>query len=299
MHLFKKKQKYIPGRRLATADESLDIVGASNSFRRNQTLANSQLAQSPRSQAHHLTIHRRKVLLVFGVVLLSVIFLWLLISNFTARVSVSVFNSNMSKTLDRANYEKVIQDFLDTNPMSRFTFFLDKVALNAFVSSKLPEVNMVSQQGMLQIGQTGFALTMRRPVAGWVINNKQYYVDAIGESFDINYFDNPSVQIIDNSGAANQSDTVVASRRFLGFVGKVVSESAGAGYTVTKAVLPPNTTRQLELSIKEGDYTVKLSIDRAAGEQIEDMVQALRYFNSKGYKPAFIDVRVSGKAFYK
>jgi len=284
---------------LATMDVKPDTE-SSNAFRRNQTLViGSDQAQSPRAKTHHLTIKRRKVMAIFGIVVLSSIFLWLLISNFTARVSVSLFNSNISRTFEKSNYEKVIQEYLDANPMSRFTFLLDKTALNAFVVSKLPEVNTVSQQGMLEIGQTGFALTMRQPVAGWVINNKQYYVDASGESFDINYFDGPPVQIIDKSGAANQSDVVVASRRFLSFVGKVVSESAGRGYTVTQAVLPPNTTRQLELSIKEGGYVVRLSIDRAVGEQVEDMDRAIKYFSARGLVPSYIDVRVSNRAFYR
>jgi hypothetical protein len=44
---------------------------------------------------------------------------------------------------------------------------------------------------------------------------------------------------------------------------------------------------------------VKLLIDRGAGEQVEDMDHALVYLKSHGLAPGYIDVRVSGKAFYK
>jgi hypothetical protein len=154
---------------------------------------------------------------------------------------------------------------------------------------------------MVGIGVTNFAVTMRTPVAGWQINNKQYYVDSNGYPFESNYFPDPSVQIVDNSGITYKlgTTTAIASNRFLSFVGRIVSLTKASGYTVTQAILPPETTRELEVRLKETSYYVKLSIDRPAGEQVEDMVTAIKYFTAHGQSPQYIDVRVSGKAFYK
>ena len=91
----------------------------------------------------------------------------------------------------------------------------------------------------------------------------------------------------------------IASNRFLSFVGRVVSLTKASGYTVVQAMLPAETTRELEIKLKEGDYLVKLSIDRPVGEQVEDMIAAVRYFTGSGQTPKYIDVRVSGKAFYQ
>ncbi|HZJ34809.1 MAG TPA: hypothetical protein VFD55_02210, partial [Candidatus Angelobacter sp.] len=194
---------------------------------------------------------------------------------------------------------KVIQEYLNINPMSRLQFFLDQSALTKYVSDKLPEVANVKQQGSMGIGETDFSITMRTPVAGWMINDNQYYVDSDGISFEQNYFLPPSVQIVDNSGASLQTGTAIASKRFLSFVGRVVSLAQTSGYTVTQAILPANTTRELEISLKDVSFSVKLSIDRSAGEQVEDMSRAVQYFISNGRAPSYIDVRVSGKAFYR
>lgn len=296
MNLFKKSQNNVPRRRLDVNSDNFDVK-MSGGFKRNQTLS-GYTPPSPRVKTHHLAVHRRKVFGVFMIILLSAISLWLLISNFTAQVTVNM-HGIMSKQFDQSVYSKIIQEYLDINPIERIRFLLNQSTLSSFVVSKLPEVDNVKQQDMNEIGGTNFGVVMRAPVAGWLIDSKQHYVDANGVSFDKNYFDAPSVQIIDQSGATSQSGAAVVSQRFLGFVGRIVSQSKASGYTVIQAILPPNTTRELEIRLKEGDYLVKLSIDRSVGEQVEDMVLAIKHFTDIHQRPQYIDVRVSGKAFYK
>ena len=66
-----------------------------------------------------------------------------------------------------------------------------------------------------------------------------------------------------------------------------------------QVIIPASTTRQVELRIKKVSYPVKFSVDRPAGEQTEDMARVIKYLKSKGVNPDYVDVRVSGKAFYK
>lgn len=309
MKLFKKKQSNIPRRRLVERETSTPT--SSDIFRRNRTLtgttsnhlgsANTKSdLESPRTHVHHLTTKRQKVFSILVVVIASAVFLWLLVSNFTATVAVSASSSvAMSKPIGSTRYQKVIQEYLNVNPMSRVHFLLDQSALTAYVSNELPEVSSVAWQDMVGIGKTNYVITMRIPVAGWKIDDKQYYVDSKGVSFELNYFSAPAVQIVDNSGILPQTGTAIASNRFLGFIGRVVALAKASGYTVTQAVLPSGTTRELEVRLKDSNFLVKLSIDRPAGEQVEDMVSAVRYFTSRGQIPNYIDVRVSGKVFYK
>lgn len=311
MNLFTKKKSDIPARRQVDYDVRPQAQPvASNIFRRNRTLTGTTSnnmgsagirsdLESSRTHAHNLTDHRRKVLGALVIVLVSAVFLWTLISNFTAAVAISVPSATISKSIDKSRYEKAIQEYLDINPMGRFHFILDQSALSSFVSDKMPEVSGVVQKGMLSLGQTDFAITMRIPVAGWKINNKQYYVDSNGISFEQNYFASPTVQIIDNSGASSATGEAVVSNRFLSFVGRVVAEAKTSGYIVTQAVLPLNTTRELDIKFKGSNSYIKLSIDRPAGEQIEDMDKAVKYLASRSFSPSYIDVRISGKAFYK
>ena len=70
------------------------------------------------------------------------------------------------------------------------------------------------------------------------------------------------------------------------------------GYTVSEAILPSNTTRQLNIRIKDNDLLIKMTIDRSAAEQVSDMSRAVKYFTSNNLMPTYIDVRVDNKVFY-
>jgi hypothetical protein len=314
MGLFAKKQTPdVPRRRQSDSGETrrpADTTGSQYMFQRNRTLTGSTSndissvqrttddLRSPRTQAHHLAIQRRKISsILFGVIVLAALLLWLLLQ-FTARVSIVVSDTSLSRPIDSSLYETAMNDYFAMQPVTRLRFAMDLADVTAYVHQILPEVESVDRVQLGGIGETAVSMTLRRPVAGWTINNKQYYVDASGVAFERNYFANPTVQIVDDSGAALQQGTAVASNRFLGFVGRVVSLSEVNGYTVTQAVLPVGTTRQLEVRIEGVASRVKMSIDRPAGEQVEDMVRALTYMTAQGISAEYIDVRVSGKAFY-
>jgi hypothetical protein len=304
MKLFRKKKSDLPRRR--SIENVKKTTSSPNIFKRNRTLAGTSSVNSksdigsPRVNARKLSIRRRKIVGVLLLVIIAAVPMYLLISNFTASVSISSDDASVSKPIDSIKYEKAIQNYLDVNPLSRISYFLDESALTAYVSNKLPEVLNISKGDMAGLGKTSFIITMRTPIAGWQINDKQYYVDSKGIPFEQNYFLPPSVQIVDNSGVSLKSGTTaIASNRFLGFVGQVVSLAKANGYTVTQAALPVNTTRELQIRLAQGNQLVKLSINRPAGEQVEDMVTAIKYFTSLGQSPEYIDVRVSGKAFYK
>jgi len=311
MGLFKRKKIDAPRRRSAVVRETKVTDSSSAIFKRNRTLTGTTSSrfsssetkldlESPRVKAHHLVSQRRKGLSILLIIFFSTIVLGLVIFNFTASISISLSDSAISKDVDSSLYEASIGEYLDINPMSRLHFLLDQSALASYMSSNgLPEVMAVEQRGSTVPGKTNFVVTMRNPVAGWQIDDKQYYVDSRGIPFERNYFSSPDVQIVDNSGASMQTSTAVASKRFLSFIGRVVSLSKSSGYIVTRAALPVGTTRELEISLKEVDYLVKLSIDRSAGEQVEDMARAIQYFTDNGKSLSYVDVRVSSKAFYK
>lgn len=313
MSLFTKKQSDIPRRRQSTLPHAVRQAatpGEGNIFRRNRTLTgttSNHLAatrskndlESPRTHAHNLAMYRRRVAGVLLMVLLGAAVVLLLLSQLTAQPVVSVSDTAISRPVDTSKYEKAIQNYLEMNPFSRLRFILDQTALNAYIQQQLPEVAHVTQRGFIGVGKTDFELTMRAPVAGWKIGANQYYVDANGVPFQQNYFATPAVQIIDNSGVTVEQGTAIASNRFLGFVGRVVALSGQAGYAVSQAIIPSGTTRQLEVRLKDSNFLVKLSIDRPAGEQVEDMGRAVKYLISRGQSPQYIDVRVSGKAFYQ
>lgn len=303
MKFSRTKKSDVPSRRLA-GSESRPISEQSTQFRRNRTLSGVQRREddpsaSSRSRVHHLTRQRQKLSGILLIVLVGTALLAVLITQLSARVIVAGSSKPLTTKADPAIYEKVINDYLAINPAGRLRFALNENELSDYATTITPEVARIKQSSVENIVDTHFTITFRQPIAGWQINGRQYYVDETGVVFQKNYYETPSVQIIDESGVSPEQGTTVASARFLSFVGRVVALSKSGGYEVTEAILPVGTTRQLEIRLKNIKPLVKLSIDRGAGEQVEDMTRALIYLNSKGVAPEYIDVRVGGRAVYK
>ena len=313
MAIFRKKaDQSVPRRRVAQEFErDTARSNAQHTFRRNRTLTGSTSNTvtssshiqpdmvSQRSHAHNLTRIRRRIGSIFlGITVTAICVYWLL-TQLTAQVTIAFADTTISRTLDTSVYQKAINDYMGIHPLSRLRFMLDLTSLSQYMAATVPEVDSVSSAQMGSISETTFTLVMRKPVAGWKLGTKQYYVDAKGVAFERNFYASPGVQIVDQSGAALQQGALIASNQFLSFVGRVVALSKARGYTVTDAILPAGTTRQLEIKLSGVAPLVKLSTDRPAGEQVEDMARSLVYLASHGQAPSYVDVRVSGKAFYK
>jgi hypothetical protein len=306
MGLFSKKQPETSRRRQSDAlNESLN---ERYTFRRNQTLtgslspnvvtANDMSAQirSPRAHVHELARRRQHVGLIFLMISLVCVVLGVLILQFTA--SVRVRSSELTTQLD-GRYVHDIEDYLNRQPVERLRFLLREDHLLAYLQSVAPEVASLEVDGAAGYGTTGFVVTMRQPIVAWNINGKRQYVDTTGTAFTRNYFDDPAVQVVDESGLQVAGGETVASNRFLGFIGRVVGLSRQANYAVTDVILPRGMTREVDIRLDGVGYPVRFSVDRPAGEQVEDMDRAMTWLNAQDKKPEYLDIRVSRRAFYK
>lgn len=313
--LFGKKNDELPRRRQLDVEQRAKQRQAegtgSTLFRRNRTItgslsssvtsatelnANADL-MSPRAHVHHLSAHRRRLSAILTMVVVGSLFLIWLLYEFIAGVHISATNNGI--VIDETRYQKAITAYLNTHPIERFRFVLNEKQLAAYLRLQVPEVSDVTSGGAAGFATGQFDITFRQPVASWLIGSNQYYVDKDGVSYQVNYFEQPTVKIIDQSGVPQVAGTAIASTRFLQFVGRTVNTAQVGGLVVEQAIIPSGTTRQIEVKVAGHSYPVKLSLDRPVGEQVEDMERALKYFDSKGQSPEYIDVRVSGKAFYK
>lgn len=278
-------------------------------FKRNRTLTGSLSTsvssanemggdlRSPRVHAHHLTAHRRRLSTILTFVLFGIALLTWLIYEFTASIHVSPTDS--SAMIEQERYQKVIDEYYAVHPIERLRFLTNVDELRKFMNRETPEVASVGVGGSAGFATSQFDLTLRKPIASLLIGNTQYYVDSTGIAFQNNYYQQPTVRIVDQSGVPQTAGTTVASTRFLSFVGRAVAIAKDYGLTIEQAIIPSGTTRQIELKAAGYTYPAKLSLDRPVGEQVEDMQRALAYFESKKLKPKYVDVRVSGRAFYQ
>lgn len=312
MALFSRNKKTeLPRRRQAAfRDEEHKSADLDEryTFRRNRTLTGSSSSQisspgesnaqikSPRVQAHELVQKRRHIGATLLLVLSSAGILFFLVSQFTANAVVRA--TDVTQQLD-AGYGGIIESYLSTQPLERLRFMTNVEHLSEYVASHAPEVKSVSLDGSAGFGKTTFVLELREPTVGWTINGRQQYVDSSGTAFSRNYFTSPAVQVVDKSGIQVQAGQAIASNRFLGFVGRAVALAKLQGFIVKQVIIPAGTTRQVELQLSGVGYPIKLSIDRGVGVQVEDMARAVRWLKTHGRSPKYLDVRVSGEAFYR
>lgn len=304
MKLFRRNDssRSVPPRRRGDIELVHDEPKTSTAFRRNQTLGQPRRTkpeESSRSRAHQLTSQRRKMSMALLVVAIAVTVMVVLLTQMIARVSVSQSSEQLSTAFDGAPYEERINEFMAKNPASRLRFALQEDALSQYVSVALPEVKSLQLRGMSDIVNGQFTITFRKPVASWSIDGAQYFVDSSGIVFGKNYYDTPPVTIIDEGGVRPENGETIASGRFLSFVGTVISLVEEGGYEVTEAIVPIDTTRQLDIRIKDVGPRIRLSIDRGAGGQVSDMKAALKHLASKNIGAEYVDVRVAGRAVYR
>lgn len=317
------KPAVVPRRRLSEQPRrgESDMNGAARpaatTFRRNRTLTGSSsesvrpaseltgVIQSPRATAHHLRQTRRRL----GVWLLAglggAIVMIMLLQQFTAEVRVSIVGQVRPLTSDQqAHMAAPIERYLSTRPLERFRVLLDESMLATYLQAEgLREVEAVTSVRMDGIGQTVIQLKVREPVARWTIGDEQRFVDKNGVVFATNFYEVPPVAIRDESGIAarNEADMqAVTSGRFLTFVGRGVGLLARDGLKITSVVIPADTTRQVHMVIAgKPQLPIKMTIDRPVALQVEDAVRAYRHLAGQGRTAKYLDVRVSGMAYYR
>ena len=290
----------------------MDIEEQGIAFRRSRTLtgtassnvssvneSKSQL-KSPRLKEHELKKHRRILIVgLFGLVTLSIACVWLL-DQYIVSVNSITSSQKLARPLASNDYRFVIQKYLDSHPVERFHFLLHDVQLNEYVRQQRSEVESVHIVNAKGLVTNNAVVTLRRAVAVWQVKEVKYYVDASGETFQNNYFAEPVVSVKDESGIKPDTNQLVASTRLLRFLGQTVAglNAAGLG-AVTSVTIPGGTLRELDVALTSRPYRIKTHMDRDAAGQVSDIIAALKYLDGKKITPEYVDVRISGKAFYR
>lgn len=316
MGLLRKKSAPVPRRRLETYQQgreqspSVDAPANPYAFRRNRTLVGSLSSnvtsvnehgaelKSPRVHAHHLRRHRRRAGLALFALLAICVGLGYLMYESIVNVAVT---TSAPGTFNSATYQSAIHEYLMAHPLERFRFSLNTSGLTTYLQAHgYPEVQSIDPTLPYGgIGRADVHVVFRNPAVVWHTGGTVLYVDAQGNAFTRNYYQEPDVEVVDQTGIPANGGQVLASDLLLGFIGKVVGRMSENGLTVSQIILPPNTTHQVQVSVQGVSYPIKFSIDRPVGEQAEDAARAIRYLASKGISAQYLDVRVSGRAYYQ
>lgn len=283
-------------------------------FRRSRTMQGSTssnvksanqkktVLKSDRLKKQQQDRRKRIIFILLSIVLITIIGVWYLISQYAVGVGSISFQPATDKAPPSELYKKAIVDYMSVRPAERFRFALSQERLSQAVSNQLPEVKKIYKNGA-DSNNINFKIELRKPIASWKTSNKQSFVDEEGVSFTHNYFSDPGVSISDNSGAAanSKNDTkAVVSERFLRFLGRLIAltNTSGLG-EVKEASIPRATTREIDIKLEGRPYLVKTHIDRDPAATVEDIKRVVGFVEQKKVTPSYIDVRVTGRAFYK
>lgn len=289
------------GRRGLYTEEFRNDKPLDTTFRSGATLKTFHVddhEKSERQKKQDLRARRRKI----GVILVTIAVICSLglIVLLQYSGSFNSFSSNaptLSKT-DSDKYRTIVSEYFANNPFERFIFGRRDQNLNNFVSDRAPEVESVkvSISGLMTSKLT---ITFRQPVVMWSSGAGKSYVDKNGVVFSVNYFSEPNVSISDKSGVVADDDMVTSSN-FLSFVGQVTSEiDNDSDFSVEKVVIPSGAIRYVEFYLTGHSYPFKAQIDRNASSQANDIIAMAKYIDANSLYPSYVDVRISGKAYWK
>ena len=265
-------------------------------FRRGKTISRHQKEHSERSENQKLVIRRRKLGAFFMILAIFISLISIFLFQFISKVSVV---SNESKSQSLSKYEKSVEEYLNINPSERILSNLNKNALLESLQKDYPEVLSISDIKFNGLTSYKIYLNFRKPVASWLVDGKEFFVDSEGVSFNVNNFEKPSLNIIDDSGAIVSNGKNVASSSFFSFIGKLVSAANKQGLEVSKIRIPPLSLRQVEVSVKGVSYFARMSTADSAEGQIINFKKAIEYFGTHKISPNYIDLRIEGKGYYK
>lgn len=199
-----------------------------------------------------------------------------------------------------ASYQKSLAEYFGQHPEQRFGPLLKPDSLEAHLRLRHGEIGAAMVHRSWYGAVVDTAVYFRKPLLMWQVGQRHYYVDAQGVAFEYTPFKEKMVTVTDQSGIVADSGSSVASTRFIQFLGKLVGSlgSSGRAAKVTEVIIP-RATREIDIRLEGRGYPIKTHIDRDPLRQAEDIINALGYFDAKGIKPQYVDVRVEGKAYYK
>jgi hypothetical protein len=279
-------------------------------FRRSRTLTGSvspdvtTIAESrgqlktDRLKAHELRAHLGHVLRLFAGVVAVCLILGFLVANFIFSPGIELGQSGVHQP-DYSAYKKSVYSYFADHPIERFGFVLKDQDLENYLKANHSELASAAVDHDWYGGNVHVTLFFRQPLLMWKAADKQFYVDGQGTAFSYNHFSDPAVTITDQSGLPADQSGVVASSRFIRFLGRLVGALDGYHKGKVAEVIVPKSTREIDLKLQGRGYTIKTNSDRDPLQQAEDIANTLAYFDAHGLNPAYVDLRVSHKAFYK
>lgn len=107
----------------------------------------------------------------------------------------------------------------------------------------------------------------------------------------------PTIEIVDESASTTGGKI---TNRMREYIGQLESDLRSYNLTPLKAVIRPDSIREVDLYLDGYTGFIKTVIDRSSAVTAEDTDRMLRYLAGQGIADfEYIDVRIDGRAFWK
>lgn len=224
-----------------------------------------------------------------------------------SRVSVTSNASSKLTAEQRLLYEDAILQSYRSHTLAGQWWLADTTALSFALLKQFPEIEHISFSSKIPLSsELQTDIRFRKAVFSWKDSNgSQLLVDKSGVLFTKNL--DPSVntskliKIEDQSGIVIDSGEAALSSSAVQFIGQLHTKLPPlyGGAPITKVVIP-QSTREVQVQVKDIKYNIKFSTSRDVDAQIGELGSLLPYLKSKNVNPnEYIDIRLEHKVFYK
>lgn len=198
------------------------------------------------------------------------------------------------------NYRDSARNYLGTfRDRSKITF--DENSLSADFKRDYPEVNAVSVELPVFSSKPVIRLSIAGPAFFLKSGDKEYVVDSDGRAVGPKslYQRAKLAEVIDSAGLPVSLGKQVLSTANVLFITDLINQSKKSGVPIKSLVLS-DTPQELDLRTTDQPYMVKFYLSGDPKDQIGQFLAARNDFKQKNIRPdQYLDVRVSGRIFYK
>jgi len=277
------------------SDQSEQLRGSKPRLRATESLAVSQ-ARSRTARLKSLAQHIPGILAV-GLLVVSVVYNLGVSTDPRIQINGSVAAHS---TEQQAEYERIVQQAFERLPVtSRTKLTFDSDGLGALLQKNHPELGGVrislpffGQRPVvhLETPPRSFVYTNARSETAVLDSNGR--VLALGAASDL-------PRISDTASLEMAVGKQVLPSDEAAFMKLVYDELQRSGVQVESFALPA-VPKRLEVKLKDTPYFVKMTMQQGAAEQAGAYLATRESLQKQGATPAeYVDVRVSGRIFYK
>ncbi|MEX2007083.1 MAG: hypothetical protein WD877_02895 [Candidatus Saccharimonadales bacterium] len=201
----------------------------------------------------------------------------------------------------QATYQKAAEAYLK-KLKNRNKVTLDEAKVADSLKKKFPEITTASLHLSPISQRPTVKLDIAAPTFFVTSNTSTYIVDAMGRTVALKQ-ELPKISgltvIDDQSGFELKKDQKAMSKSAVDFIKAVVNQSKKAGAPIKSLTLPPRP-HELNLRTTDKPYFIKFNLAGDARSQIGQFLAAREHFTAANINPElYLDVRVSGKIFYR